>query len=238
MAILEQDMGNSGDNDDKSAKNENHTHALGTNYEENKQEYIDEESTGIFDEIVLHGESIPGPDDINMSYREAWRIGRQGCLGMRRNFWDPRIFTITWYFVCDGTDPVNFLVLYPYKKRGSTHLRPMVISVWELLHGYWIGNKCKIFYIPARSIQSRANTLILEGLSAEFYQAVLKCVYECKKVIEFAHKRVIQLTERRHTGSYPCKISAPRQLKQVPVAYIPQRLTKEDIKCSSPSKNS
>ncbi|EKX74272.1 hypothetical protein BEWA_043130 [Theileria equi strain WA] len=110
--------------DDKSANISSITNTLCV---ESRQEETDEKYSDVLNEVILHGESIPGLNNIHMNYREAWKIGRQGCLGTRRSFWDPRIFTMTWYFICDGTDPVNFLVLYPYKRKSGTNLKPIVI---------------------------------------------------------------------------------------------------------------
>ncbi|KAK2197722.1 hypothetical protein BdWA1_000725 [Babesia duncani] len=139
--------------------------------------------------LCLQGDDLPNVSSLKFSYRQAWVIGKQGCLGVRRRFWDPLLFAGTWYFICDGTDPDNFLCLYASSK-GNDHRQKYTIGLWELVQGYWAANKNRIIYTPHKA---PSKLLVLEGFSTEFYHAMLKCVYEGMVQIQLVRHRLGQL---------------------------------------------
>nr|PVC52488.1 hypothetical protein MACL_00000797 [Theileria orientalis] len=123
-----------------------------------------------YDGLTLYGEGLPPLDDIKLSYRDAWRICKQGCHCICRRFSEPKSFNVTYFATCDGTDPVKFLVLTPSKNSSNR----IVISFWEILGAYWVWNKCRLFYIPSN--QPKSNFIVIEGLSTSFCEAMLKCL--------------------------------------------------------------
>lgn len=164
--------------------------------------------------LQLRGDCLPKIRDIKMSYREAWRIGKQGCLGVKRSIWDPQLFSGTWYFVCDGTDPSNFLVLYSHGDAKSSER--VVISLWEMINAYWVVNKSRILYQPWErgdgKLAPSNKTMVLEGLCKKFYEAMILCVHESQVRLALMGHELKRLKEG-FTGvvSAPCKPSnAPR----------------------------
>ncbi|UKJ88481.2 hypothetical protein MACJ_000925 [Theileria orientalis] len=105
--------------------------------------------------LTLYGEGLPPLDDIKLSYRDAWRICKQGCQCICRKFSEPKSFNVTYFATCDGTDPVEFLVLTPSKNSSNR----IVV---------------RLFYIPSNQLKS--NFVVIEGLSISFCEAMLKCL--------------------------------------------------------------
>ncbi|CDR94676.1 hypothetical protein, conserved [Babesia bigemina] len=185
--------------------------------------------------LQLRGESLPNISDIKMTYREAWRTGKQGCLGVKRNLWDPHLFSGTWYFVCDGTDPNNFLVLHAHNAEQKG--KQVVISMWELIDGYWVGNKCRVLYQPRNedgSIASSATrTMVIEGFAREFYMAMIKCIHESQVRLQLMQLELKSLQDQfSRSKASRCKAAAPR-VKRTSVKYSAASLVAAGLNSSA-----
>ncbi|KAK1936374.1 hypothetical protein X943_003037 [Babesia divergens] len=167
--------------------------------------------------LQLRGECLPKITDITMSYREAWRTGKQGCLGTRRNLWDPQLFSGTWYFTCDGTDPNNFLVLHSHK--DSCNWEKITISMWDLLDGFWVANKYRVIYQTRAGEcgSSSKKTMVIEGFTRAFYEAMIKCIHESQVRLQLMQLELKDLQEGfTNYGASPCKAVAPRFRRSLP----------------------
>ncbi|ORM39475.1 uncharacterized protein BXIN_2884 [Babesia sp. Xinjiang] len=163
--------------------------------------------------LQLRGECLPDISNIAMTYRDAWRIGKQGCLGVRRNLWDPHLFSGTWYFVCDGTDPANFLVLHAHKSGDKW--KRISISMWELVEGFWVANKYRVLYQPRNddgsSTSSSTRTMVIEGFTRDFYEAMIKCIHEGQVRLQLMQIELKELQKQFTSNeAAPCKVGAPR----------------------------
>ncbi|GBE60174.1 armadillo interacting protein, putative [Babesia ovata] len=189
--------------------------------------------------LQLRGESLPNIADIKMTYREAWRTGKQGCLGVRRNLWDPHLFSGTWYFVCDGTDPNNFLVLHAH--NAELKWKRVIISMWELIDGFWVGNKCRVLYQPRNDdgsvSSSSAKTMVIEGFAREFYMAMIKCIHESQVRLQLMQIELKSLQDQfSRSKASPCKAAAPR-CKRTSVTYSDARLAAAGLNSSALAYN-
>lgn len=47
----------------------------------------------------------------------------------------------------------------------------------EILSGYWVWKKCRLFYVPSDKSESKSNPMVIEGLSPLFFESLLKCTW-------------------------------------------------------------
>ncbi|GFE54317.1 hypothetical protein BaOVIS_017210 [Babesia ovis] len=163
--------------------------------------------------LQLRGECMPKIEDIAMTYRDAWRIGKQGCLAVRRNLWDPHLFSGTWYFVCDGTDPSNFLVLHPH--NSGDKMKCIVISMWELIDAFWVANKLRVLYQPKSAETNHmpvsTKTMVIEGFTRDFYEAMIMCIHEAQVRLQLMYIELKDLQKQfTKSDAGPCKVAASR----------------------------
>ncbi|EAN34391.1 hypothetical protein TpMuguga_01g01153 [Theileria parva strain Muguga] len=138
--------------------------------------------------LTIYGEGMPSLDDIKLSYRQAWKCCKEGCLCFCRNIMSPKASNCTYFAVCDGTDPVNFLVLNPTSKDST----PVKITFGEILSGYWVWKKCRLFYVPSDKSESKSNPMVIEGLSPLFFESLLKCTCECYTMLKETNQKLDQ----------------------------------------------
>ncbi|CBZ54935.1 conserved hypothetical protein [Neospora caninum Liverpool] len=157
------------------------------------------------------GEGLPVLSEMELGYHRAWDVGKKGCLAVKVDgIWDSAVKGNKMrFFVMDGTDTESFLTFYSKSDlqaaRGLQSEKLGIITAWDMRDGYWNYPKKKIFI---QRSDRKNRECILEGFTAEFYDAMLLCIWEMcvqASIEQLKHQRRRERNKRRQSlcGSMP-----------------------------------
>ncbi|KFH12890.1 hypothetical protein TGMAS_309190 [Toxoplasma gondii MAS] len=151
------------------------------------------------------GEGLPILSEMELGYHRAWDVGKKGCLAVKVDgIWDSAVKGNKMrFFVMDGTDTESFLTFYTKSDlqaaRGLQSEKLGIITAWDMRDGYWNYPKKKIFI---QRSDRKNRECILEGFTAEFYDAMLLCIWEMcvqASIEQLKHQRRRERNKRRQS---------------------------------------
>ncbi|EUD67213.1 hypothetical protein C922_02363 [Plasmodium inui San Antonio 1] len=138
------------------------------------------------------GNNVPEIDKINLSYKKAWDIGKEGCNGLLiKNIFQSYKQKKLNYMVLDGTNIDNFLTVYSHTYQAAVKgVTPNVLrtfSFYDLENAYFMYDVKSIHIFSKVKGKDKKKSVILKGLNANFFNAILVCMYEIVIYLNFAN---------------------------------------------------
>ncbi|CDJ45201.1 hypothetical protein, conserved [Eimeria tenella] len=176
------------------------------------------------------GEAVPPLSSLSLGYHQAWDVGKRGCLAAKLDvIWTPAIVANRLrFFVMDGTDPDSFLTYYSKSDlqaaRGLASEKLGSISAWDLRDGHWTYSKAKVFI---KRSDKKNRDCVLENFAADFYDAMLICLWEMEtqaKIEQLKYQRRQERSRNRLSALSPLPAVAGRsggRLSASVVSYKP-----------------
>ncbi|KJP90258.1 hypothetical protein AK88_00106 [Plasmodium fragile] len=138
------------------------------------------------------GKNVPEIDKINLSYKKAWDIGKEGCNGLLiKNIFEIYKQKKLNYMVLDGTNIDNFLTVYSHTYQAAIKgVTPNVLrtfSFYDLENAYFMYDVKSIHIFRTVKDKHKGKSVILKGLNDNFFNAILVCMYEIVIYLNFAN---------------------------------------------------
>ncbi|CAG9477146.1 conserved Plasmodium protein, unknown function [Plasmodium vivax] len=138
------------------------------------------------------GKNVPEIDKINLSYKKAWDIGKEGCNGLLiKNMFESYKQKKLNYMVLDGTNIDNFLTVYSHTYQDAIKgVTPNVLrtfSFYDLENAYFMYDVKSIHIFRKVKDKDKGKSVILRGLNDNFFNAILVCMYEIVIYLNFAN---------------------------------------------------
>ncbi|SBT71466.1 conserved Plasmodium protein, unknown function [Plasmodium malariae] len=138
------------------------------------------------------GKNVPEISLLNMSYKKAWDIGKEGCNGLLiKNIFESYKKKKLHYIVLDGTNIENFLTVYSHTYQETIKgVNPSVLiqfSFYDIEDAYFIYDIKSIHIFRKMKHKEKEKTVILKGLNDNFFNAILVCMNEIIHYLKFVN---------------------------------------------------
>ncbi|ANQ08435.1 Uncharacterized protein PCOAH_00027060 [Plasmodium coatneyi] len=138
------------------------------------------------------GKNVPEIDKINLSYKKAWDIGKEGCNGLLiKNMFESYKQKKLNYMVLDGTNIDNFLTVYSHTYQAAIKgVTPNVLrtfSFYDLENAYFMYDVKSIHIFRKVKDKDKGKGVVLKGLNDNFFNAILVCMYEIVVYLNFVN---------------------------------------------------